>query len=220
MRAAGILLIGAAWLAAGPVLAAPSSLVAWTVETMERIESGDPERGKDLAGQCASCHGSDGVAPSPNWPSLAGQLATYTYKQLKDYQDGKRENAIMKSMVQGLSDQDMADLAAFYAAQDLPPPRSEDDGGEVAETLVFRGDGERLIAGCRGCHGRRGEGNVIAYPALAGQHPQYFRKTMQAYASGQRDNDVYARMRSIAAELTEEEIEALGAYYGSLGSAP
>ena len=218
MRAASILLICAAALLGAPAAgAAPSSLVAWTTETMALLKSGDPERGKGLTQQCASCHGSDGVAPSPNWPSLAGQLATYTYKQLRDYQDGNRQNSIMQSMTQGLSDQDLADIAVYYEAQALPPAQSESDGGETAETLVFRGDGTRLIAACRGCHGRRGEGNVIAYPALAGQYPQYLKKTLQAYATGERANDVYARMRNIAAELTEDEIDALAAYYGSLG---
>ena len=150
------------------------------------------------------------------WPSTAGQDAAYTYKQLKDYKDRTRDNALMMGMVTALSDQDMVDISAFYAGQPLPAPQGE-GGNEVALKLVKEGDGERLIPACNTCHGRKGEGNRRSYgmPAIAGQMPQYFVQTMQLYRSGGRANDVYSVMRSIAKGLTDEEISGLADYYAA-----
>ncbi len=200
-------------------LAAPSTNVAWNSETRALVASGDYAGGEKLAGQCASCHGATGVSPAPTYPSLASQLATYTFKQLKDYKDGKRaDNAVMTAMVAGLSEQNMVDLAAFYAAQSLPPANSEHDGGDIARQLVGKGDGKRLIPPCASCHGANGEGKIVHYPALAGQMSMYTSQTMQNYKSGQRANDIYSRMRLIAANLSDAEIKALADYYASLES--
>ena len=202
--------------------AGPSSQVAWDRETLELLASGDAARGQQLAGQCGSCHGSEGTSPSPNWPSLAGQLPTYLYKQLKDYKDGNRQDALMSALVGNLSDQDMADLAAFYASQPLPPAKPS--GDEAATKLVKIGDGQRLIPACNSCHGRSGQGNrvlerdIATMPALTGQFPAYLEKTMLDYKSGKRGNDVYRRMRAITEQLTEAEIKALSEYYGTLAN--
>jgi cytochrome c553 len=207
-----------ALLGAGVAAAAPSSNVAWTAETMQKVGGGNAEKGKSLTASCAGCHGAAGVSAAPVNPHLAGQDAAYTYKQLKDYKDRTRANALMSSLVAGLSDQDMADVAAFYAAQPLPPATT----GSAGETprLVSYGEGERLIPGCAQCHGARGEGNPGSkgMPALAGQTAEYFQQTMQAYRSGARANDVYGVMRSIAARLTDQEIAELAAYYAGLGA--
>ncbi|MEN8130654.1 MAG: c-type cytochrome [Pseudomonadota bacterium] len=202
------------------VLAAPSSNVAWTSEARQLIASGNPERGKGLAASCAGCHGATGVSPSPSFPSLAGQLAAYTFKQLKDYQEDKRtENPMMASLAKPLADQDMADLAAFYAAQPLPKGKSaEADSGNATQDLVSRGDGKRLLAPCAACHGRTGKGSIVDVPALSGQQAGYFSSTMQAYRSGKRSNDIYRRMRLIAQQLTDQEIKALADYYALMGS--
>jgi cytochrome c553 len=200
-------------------LAAPSTNVAWTSQTRALVASGDFERGEKLAGRCAPCHGATGVSSMAAYPSLAGQLATYIFKQLKDYHDGKRaDNAVMTATVAGLSEQNMVDLAAFYAAQSLPPANSENDGGDIARQLVGKGDGKRLIPPCASCHGASGEGKIVHIPALAGQMSRYISQTMQNYKNGQRANDVYSRMRLIAAKLSEPEIKALADYYASLES--
>ncbi len=201
---------------AGPVWAAPSSQVAWTKETMRLIKGGDAEKGKQLSASCAGCHGAEGISPNPIWPSTAGQNAAYTYKQLRDYKDGTRDNAIMMGMVMALSDQDMADISAYYAALPLPAPQG-DGGNDAALKLVKAGDSERLIAACNTCHGRKGEGNQRSHgmPAIAGQMPQYFVQTMQLYRSGARANDVYGIMRNIAKDLTDEEISGLANYYAA-----
>ncbi len=79
--------------------------------------TGDVAKGKELAAKCASCHGQDGNAPAPNFPRLAGQYESYLIKSLQDYQSGKRQNQLMQSMVQGLSKEDIHNLAAYYASQ-------------------------------------------------------------------------------------------------------
>ena len=211
-----VMVLGLTLALSGQVIAAPSSQVAWTTDTVALVQSGDPEKGKQLTASCVGCHGADGISPNPLWPSTAGQDAAYTYKQLKDYKDRTRDNVLMMGMVMALSDKDMADTAAFYATQPMPPPQG-DGGNDAAVKLVKQGDGPRLIPACNTCHGAKGEGNPRSYgmPALAGQMPQYFIQTMQLYRSGGRANDVYGVMRAIAKELTDEEIQGLAGYYAA-----
>jgi cytochrome c553 len=200
----------------GGLIAGPSSNVAWDVETLRAIKGGKPELGKDKAAACAGCHGAEGVAMNPTYPSMGGQRADYTYKQLRDYKDGTRANALMAAFAQSLSEEDMLDIAAFYAEQPLPPAKPAETSLPLAEKLVHLGDGPRLVPACHSCHGTAGEGKMHGIPALAGQNALYFKQTMEAYASGARANDVYSVMRSIAKELTPEEIEELAEYYAGL----
>lgn len=210
-----LMMLGCATFASAS-LAAPSSNVAWTTETKQLLRSGDPEKGRGLAQACAGCHGAEGISPNPAFPHMAGQDAAYTYKQLKDYKDGTRDNALMKGFAAGLSDQDMADISVFYATLPLPEPQGS-GGGEASVTLVSQGDGPRLVPACNTCHGSKGEGNKRSHgmPALAGQMPAYFKGTMELYRSGGRANDVYGVMRHIAKELTDEEIASLANYYAA-----
>lgn len=227
----------------------PSTNVAWTAEQVRFVAQGDKTRGAQLHQDlfCVSCHGNAGIAPSANWPSLAGQRAEYTFKMLKDYKDGKRKGShaaeIMTAEGQMVTDQGMADLAQFYASFALPTLMDESKYdellqatrgatdpfptlpggiafepalGEKANTLVRRGDGKRLLAPCQSCHVSNGEGQATDTPALAGQSPEYFIKTMQDYKTGARKNDVYSRMRLIAKVLTDEEIVQLAHYYAGL----
>jgi len=202
---------------AGMALGAPSSLVAFTPETRSLIASGDPARGKDKAAGCVACHGAQGIAENAEFPSLAGQRADYLYKQLRDYKDDKRVNPLMTAFAGPLSDEDMADIAAWYASQPLPPAKPADGDPGAATTLVRRGDGARLIPACAACHASNGEGQAVAVPALAGQNATHFAQTLQAYKSGTRANDVYSVMRNIARALSKEEIVQLAKYYASLG---
>jgi cytochrome c553 len=202
---------------------APSTEVAWTPETMALIRSGNAQKGGLLANEqmCASCHGHAGIAQSNNWPSLAGQRAEYTYKMLKDYKNGSRNTySLMTVLAKSMSDQDMADIAAFYASFKLPPvPEGtpiDKALADKAELLVMKGDGNRLLAPCMSCHGYKGQGDIVDIPALAGQTPEYFLQTMQDYKTGKRHNDVYSRMRLIAHTLSDQEIIELANYYANL----
>ena len=196
----------------------PSSNIAWTNKQLRFVDNGNIENGARLSKRlmCASCHGASGKAYTRNWPSLAGQRAKYTYKMLKDYQDGKRAQTrsatMMSYLVAELTEQDMADLAQFYASIKLPEITKQTQDS-MAVKLVKHGDGTRFIASCASCHGHKGQGSHVDMPALAGQTEEYFIKTMYEYKNNKRHNDIYSRMRLIANKLTDAEIRSLANYY-------
>lgn len=177
----------------------------------------DPERGRQVHDQmfCASCHGPSGESPSRNWPTVSGQRAPYVYKMLLDYRDGRLphpEAEPMTVLAAMMSEQAMADVAAFYDAQDLrtlAPLRKQ----HPADALVRHGDPERLITPCAACHGVEGQGGRNETPALAGQRSEYLVRAMQAFRDRSRDNDVHHGMGQFAWDLTEAEIQALADYY-------
>jgi len=214
----------------GLAQAAPSSNVAWTVETHSLVKKGDARIGSEIelvetedVNACADCHGEKGAEPDrEKHPTLAGQLATYTFKQLRDYKDGSRKNRKMSEAVERLTDGQLAALAAWYAKQPIPKVEVDEDATVSEETkkLVFRGDKTRLIQPCASCHGARGEGAIIDVPSIAGQNVKYFVNTMKDYAKGKRANDIYSRMRIIAKSLTRDEINELAVYYARLGGKP
>lgn len=206
---AAILILGFS----GNLFAEPSSLVAWTPDTIAFVKKGNAANGKTLAAQCTGCHGENGISTVPLFPSLAGQLANYTYKQLKDYQNGSREDRIMSSLAAGLSDQDIADLAAWFSSL---PPLEWKENSEItrsAEILVYSGDNKRVLTPCSTCHGTDGRGEVMDVPALTGQQFEYLEKALLDYKTGNRHNDIYSRMRLIVEQLSHEEIKGLAEYY-------
>jgi cytochrome c553 len=196
------------------VIAEPASQVAWTPEMLEFVKQGNAAKGKELAATCTGCHGEKGVSPMPGYPSLAGQLATYTYKQLRDYADNSRPHTLMSSIATGLSEQDSADLAVWFNTLALPPQKKADPQSiKRAKKLATRGEGKRILPPCSACHGTEGQGEKMDIPALAGQQAEYFEATLKEYKTGDRHNDIYSRMRLIAKQLTEEEIKDLAQYY-------
>jgi cytochrome c553 len=223
----------------GQSSAEPSSQVAWTLETLQRVKNADPGKGREIARSCESCHAATPKnaesqdfrrreQPSTNTtnvskevrdykddtrPNLRGQLSTYLYKQLRDYKDGTRPHAIMTAFAAGLSDQDMADVAAFYSREAGPEWRKADAVPEDVEQLVERGDGKRILPSCAACHEPGGQGQKIDVPALAGQKAAYLGQTLRDYQAGIRRNDLYGRMRSITQQLSDEEINQLARYY-------
>lgn len=189
-------------------------------ETLAAMPAGDVHRGRAAHDglYCASCHGAQGEAPSRNYPHLAGQRAEYTYKVLRDYRDFRRDEGsgraqIMVRLSQILTDQQIADLAAYYAS--LPLPEGSGDAA-AAPLLVTKGDPKRLLTPCASCHGAKGEGGKNETPALAGQVKDYLVRTMHTFGKGKRDNDAEEGMRQFAHDLTAEEVEALAAYYAAL----
>lgn len=179
---------------------------------------GDAEAGAAKAAVCAACHGANGNSNNPEWPVLAGQHARYTYQQLVAYKTGERKNAIMMGQAAGLSDDDMRDLAAYYAEQEAKPRAASEEAVELAEPLWFGGDSERGLASCTGCHGPAGLGNAgAAYPRISAQHAQYTATQLRAYRDGERGAGTKGQMmQGVAKHLTDEEIEALSAYVAGL----
>ena len=144
-----------------------------------------------------------------------GVSASYIFKQLSDYKEKDRDDRDMYKAMKDLDGQQMADIAVWFAAQEPAQPAADRNMSPEVKKLVFQGDPERLLKACASCHGRDGGGGQFDHPALNGQHQEYFVYTLTEFREGDRTNDIYARMRSVAEALTEEEIEALAAYYGA-----
>lgn len=204
----------------------PSSNVAWDIPQLNFVKNGDPVKGEMLNKEmmCASCHGEKGIGTASNWPSIAGQKANYTYKMLIDYRDEKRSGTVtshlMVKLAKEMTEQEMADISAYYASFPLPeaihPKIATKEQVEKILPLLTKGDGKRLLPPCLSCHGTNAEGNKMDIPSLAGQNAEYFRKTMNEYKTGVRRNDVYARMRYISKVLTDDEIDALAQYFAEM----
>ncbi len=168
-------------------------------------------RGATLAQRCAICHGPTGISLADS-PNLAGQYASVIYKELLDFRSGARINAVMTPFATTLSDQDIADLAAYYAylprlpgfhpVEQLPKP-----------SVVIYGAPIRGIAPCGSCHGSLD--NKTGSPWLEGQSEVYLKTQLHAFAAGQRNNDISQQMRNIARAMTAKEIDEAAAYYAS-----
>lgn len=179
--------------------------------------TGSAESGQAKAATCVACHGVDGNSVNPEWPSIAGQHAEYLVKQLQAFKGGARFNVLMSPMASALSDQDMADLAAYYSAQ--RPRGLEADAAKVAlgQRIYRGGDLESELTACIACHGPSGSGNPAAlYPSIKGQHATYTAAQLQAYKRGERSTDPNQMMRTIAAALSDEQIDALASYVQGL----
>jgi len=197
--------------------AEPSSAVAFDLPTLKMLRAADPERGRALAKEhkCAKCHGDYGISDDPDDVNIAGMSRSYLYKQLKDYKDKKRDDKDMLKKVRKLDERQLADLAAWFAAQQPAVPEPNRRISDQAVRLVEHGDPSRLLKACGSCHGRDGRGGQFDHPALAGQKRTYLVDMMTAFQEGDRSNDIYSRMRYVSEALTEEEIEALADYYAS-----
>jgi len=197
--------------------AEPSSAVAFDAATLRLLAEADPVRGEELAKseRCHRCHGDAGVSEDPDDINIAGMSSSYAYKQLTDYLDKKRDNRDMYKSVRELDARQLADLAAWYATLESAQPAPERNRDPAVLRLVFKGDPERMIKACASCHGRKGRGGQFDHPALAGQQRAYLVLSLDEFKEGDRENDIYARMRHIAEALTEEEIEGLAAYYAA-----
>ncbi len=208
-------------------------LIAATSTTLNA--AGKVAEGKTKSASCAGCHGEKGNSPMPLFPKLAEQHPSYLIKQLVEFKDGSRKDATMAPMAMGLNEDDMEDIAEFYAAQKisknpLPVLESDDDDDDddeestsddsqqtpdikelmaIGKNLYRNGNLKSEVSACIACHGPGGEGNLpAAFPALRSQHADYLIKTLNDFKSGARgkkDN----MMRMIAQKMTDEEIRAV-----------
>jgi cytochrome c553 len=179
---------------------------------------GDAAKGRPIAESvCAACHGVDGNSPMPVNPSLAGQHAGYLYKQLADFKAGRRKNAAMSAMVANLSNDDLRNLAAYFAAQKPMAGAAKDRVlVGVGQKLYRGGNSETGVPACSGCHSPDGAGIPAQYPRLAGQHGEYTIAQLQSFRSGDRDNDPNAMMRTIASRLNDKDMAAVAQYLTGL----
>jgi cytochrome c553 len=186
-----------------------TSNVVMTSEMLTRPDQVSIGRGATLAQRCAICHGPQGVSDA-NSPNLAGQFAAVTYKELVDFKTGARVNVVMSPFAANLSNQDMLDIAGYYAF--LPRvPSNKLDPAMVPPPIVTIGAPMRNIAPCGSCHGDID--NKAGSPWLGGQSAVYIKAQLQAFAAGTRRNDISQQMRNIARQMTAEEIDQVARYY-------
>jgi len=179
---------------------------------------GDAEAGKDKAAACAGCHGADGNSSVPNFPKLAGQGEKYLVKQMNDVQSGARVIVEMTGILDGLTEKDFQDIAAYYSSQSVTIGQAKKELVPEGQTLYRDGNPATKVAACTACHGPTGKGMDLAgFPSLGGQHAEYIAKQLKMFRNGERANDGDTRMmRSVAARLSDREIEAVSSYISGL----
>lgn len=198
---------------------------------------GNASEGKNKAAACGACHGADGNSQVPSFPKLAGQNERYLVKQMEDIQCGglpvdqqkktkcsPRVVPTMAGQLDAMSEQDLADIAAWFASQ-------QSSGGQADPALVDRGEAiyrggisEKGVSACTACHSPTGQGNAPAgFPSLGGQHADYIAAQLKAFRTsedglaGGRSNDGDTKMmRDIAVRMTDGDIEAVASYIAGL----
>ncbi len=199
----------------------PASSVTWSATTRLALLGGNPAGGSSIVKDtCAACHGEAGISVDPEqFPNLAGQTEEAIFKQLRDFQTGARASDIMAPIAQSLTEDQTRDVAAYFAAQ---KPAGATTGAAAAPAgivkLAREGSPTRGIASCDSCHGASRSGPEEA-PVLVGQSSSYLEGQLKNFASAARKNDLFARMRTIAKQLSPEEIRGLALYYGVSGAA-
>lgn len=175
----------------------------------------DLAKGQQLAATCIACHTADGSRGLAANPILQGQHPEYLLKQLVEFKSGKRRNAIMQGMVAALSEDDMKQLAWFYASKPAPAGFARNkDTVQQGEAIWRGGIPAKAVPACASCHGPAGSGMPAQYPRIAGQHAEYTEAQMNAFRLGERNNN--AQMSAIAGKMNEREIKAVSDYVAGL----
>jgi cytochrome c553 len=180
--------------------------------------AGNADEGKKQSAVCAGCHGADGNSPiNPIWPKIAGQHPSYIEKQIRDFKSGERADPTMTPMAMPLTDQQTADLAAYFASQTRQTGKAAADKVAAGEALYRAGNSETGVVACMACHGPAGSGNPQAnFPAVAGQHAAYVEKALKDFRDAKRTNDMSKMMRGVVARMTDEEMAAVAQYIQGL----
>jgi len=179
--------------------------------------AGDAAAGQGKTAVCAACHSADGNSAIANFPKLAGQNETYLVKQLKDIKSGTRAVVEMTGMLDNLNDQDLQDIAAFFASKKIQGGKVAKDQLELGQQIYRAGLANKAVPACTACHAPSGQGMAAAgFPAVAGQHAAYAEKQLKDFRVGSRTNDPQQMMRDIAAKLSDVEIKAVSSYLQGL----
>ena len=198
-------------------------LGACIIASTSVAQEGDAERGEAASATCVACHQANGggmnIPGGESWPRLAGLNANYIAKQLHDFKAGDRQNATMVTFANMLDDQQIADVASYYSQLPATPGQGGDNadeallarGGQLAE----RGDWNAYIVSCKSCHGPGGQGVGETFPGIAGQHAGYISAQLNAWKSDTRSNDPQNLMGAIAKRMSEEDIQAVSAWYAT-----
>jgi len=205
------------------IIATAALALLATMSQAAELLKGDAAAGEGKAVTCGACHGADGNSVVPNFPKLAGLGEKYLLKQMQDIRDGRRMVAAMAGQVDNMSDQDLADIAAFYDGKARTPELADADLLELGRKVYMSGIMDRKVAACSGCHSPTGKGNGPGgFPGLAGQHADYIAAQLKMFRKGYEDpagrtNDGDSKiMRTTAFELSDLEIEAVSSYAAGL----
>lgn len=166
------------------------------------VAAQDLDAGREVASMCRTCHGLDGLARIPIAPHIGGEPASYLAGQLRAFRSGEREHEMMSLVAAGLSDEQIDNVAVWYAAHAataVPPPGFDADAAPEACTI---------------CHGADGFAIVEDAPHLAGEDTIYLETQLKAFRSGKREHEV---MSPIAGGLEDEEIRAVSEWYAAIG---
>lgn len=201
-----------------PLLGLMVLLFASTALPSFAAAAGSAEAGQAKSVACSACHGMGGNSLNPEWPSLAGQHENYLVKALQSFKSGERQNVLMSGMAMPLTDQDMADLAAYFSQQKRAGNVADPSLVSAGERLYRGGNKDTGVPACLACHGPTGQGNPAAgWPSIAGQHASYAAAQLVAYRGKQRSTDGGTQMmRNVSATLTDDEIKAVTSYIQGL----
>lgn len=197
-----------------------SNLVFSATKAAAKVETAAPVANKQTADQivqgvCAACHGADGNSAISLNPKLAGQHPEYLLKQLNNFKEGKRANAVMSGMVANLTPEDMQNLAAYFSSQTQTLAKAKTNGaGSLGEKIYRGGIAKTNVPACAACHGANGAGIPKQFPRLAGQHADYSYQQLKTFRTGERANA--PMMMVIAAKMTDAEMQAVADYMQGL----
>jgi cytochrome c553 len=205
--------------AASPQLSSPATAKGQPGNELKlRIGPGDPVAGKDKAAICFGCHGEDGNSVDPAIPKLAGQYGLYISKQIRNYLASTRSHQVMNSMAASVSDEDLADISAYFASQPIMKGAHPSDN-KLGKKLFENDDLARMIVRCNSCHGATGKGlepgNAV-YPVIGGQHKEYLLAQLISFRKGGRNNSPGGIMNITVHRLSDAELEALADYVSGL----
>lgn len=204
--------------AAAPTAAAPAAEPA----KADAVKPGDPKAGQAKAATCAACHGLDGNPATSQYPKLAGQQASYIERQVHLFKSLKRSNPVMMGFVTTLTDQDIADIAAYFSSKTSLPGVADTKLVSRGEAIYRGGDAQAGVPACMACHGPDGRGNPGAiYPQLAGQWADYVSAKLKDFHDGKSwgDDDRAQIMPAVAKNLTDADIAAVASYVEGLHAA-
>jgi cbb3-type cytochrome c oxidase subunit III len=179
---------------------------------------GDATAGQGKVAVCGACHGADGNSLAPTFPKLAGQGERYLLKQLHDIKAGNRVVVPMTGMLSNLSEQDLADIAAYFSSQHMSVGAADPKLVARGKELFSGGKLDQGMPACTGCHSPNGAGNAAAgFPKIGGQQADYIALQLTNFREGERTNDGDTKiMRSIAEKLSNKDIAALSSYIQGL----
>lgn len=180
---------------------------------------GNVDAGKEKSATCVACHGADGNGnvANPEWPKLAGQGAPYLAQQLNLFKNNERVNVLMNGQAANLSEQDIQDIAAYYASLETSPGAADAESVELGQAIYRGGIIKKGVTACSACHSPRGAGNPAAkFPKLSGQHVKYTELQLKSYRGLERNYPSAQIMVAVAERMSDKEIAAVAQYIAGL----